>query len=260
MNRLRFVSVVCGGVFIGCVGVASFAKPPAAPTKPAVAQGAKEALPSGDSIMKKYVDAIGGAAWAKINTMTGSGTVSVASQGVEGTFTMAAKAPAKIVLKQSIGSLGESTMATDGTTAWSTDPFTGTRTLAGPELTQITTQAVMGLRPDQWKTVYTKAETLGVEKVNSAPAYKVRLTTKSGETSLQYFDVKSGLQVRTDETVISPQGKLPVTSYYADYRVQQGVKMPYSVKQVMGPAEVQTLIKDVKFNVPVDDTQFAQPK
>ena len=224
---------------------------------PATAQAPK---PTGAALMDKYVSVSGGAAWLKVMNFTAKGTVSIPAQSITGTVEIYAKAPDKFAMKQNIKGVGESSSGLDGATAWSKDPFSGLRALSGAELAALKAQATLSLRPAQWKSVYSSATLAGTVKVNGLPAYKVKLVPKSGDPETQYFDVKTGLQVRSDQTVTSPQGKIAVEAYLSDYRSVNGVKIPFKTRQLVGQAEVILQFSELKINTTVDDASFAKPK
>lgn len=224
---------------------------------PAAAQAPK---PTGAQLMDKNVTVTGGAAWQGVQSFVARGTVSVPAQSISGTVEIFAKAPGKFGMKQSIKGIGESSSGFDGTVGWSKDAFSGLRELKGAELAALKAQSAVALRPGLWKTVYTSAVLQGTVKVNGAPAYKVKLTPKSGSPETQYFDVKTGLQVRTDQVVESPQGKLAVEAYLSDYRSVGGIKMPFKTRQLVGQAEIVIQLTEVKLNASPDDALFAKPK
>lgn len=233
----------------------TFALLPVAAARPAAAQKAA-AKPTAASVLARYVEVTGGGKWEQMNSFTAAGTVDIPAQKVTGKVEMRAKAPGKLWVKQSLPGFGDSVAGFDGATAWSVDPFQGKRTLKGAELSQTKAQAVLSLRPGAWKALYPKAELLGTEVVNGAPAYKVRLSPSDGAPTVNYYDVKSGLQVRADSVVDSPQGRIPVTSYFTDYRAVSGVKVPFVTRQKVGPSEIVITLTDMKVNAPVADDAF----
>ena len=224
---------------------------------PALAQAPK---PTAAQILDKNVTASGGAAWQSVQSYVAQGTVSVVAQSIKGTVKVQAKAPNKIAIEQKITGVGDSLMGFNGTTGWSKDISFGLRDLSGPELAALKAQAALALRPASWKSVYTSATLVGTVKVNGAAAYRVKLTPKVGSPETQYFDVKTGLQVRADQVSETPQGKIPVESYPSDYRTVGGVKIPFKTRLLANNVEIIMQFTDVKINVPLEDSGFAKPK
>jgi zinc protease len=219
-----------------------------------------KSLPAGSAIIDRSVQATGGAAWEKLRAYTFKGTIALPAQGVKGEFELTVKVPGKMLMRQKFASLGETMEGFDGKTGWAKDSSKGMRSLTDAEIATMKQQVGLKLRPGRWKQFYPGAESLGIVKVAQADAYRVRLKPNTGDAETRYFDVKSGLEVRADMVAESPQGKIPVEVYTSDYHTVNGVKIPYKLRQVVGPTEIVMQITEVKFNPPVADTEFARPK
>lgn len=254
--------------FCFCAAVSVFAalpvsawaqKPAKTVPKPPVKMAPAANLPTAEAVLDKYVEATGGkAAYTKITSTSTKATMKLTAQGLSGTVEASAKAPNKIYVSQTFTAIGKMEQGYDGTTGWSKDPFSGLRTLEGAELTQFKTQAVFN-SPLRWRDEYAKTEMLGIRPVNNKPAYALRLTSKTGKTDVQYYDTKSGLQVKSESVQESPQGKLPVETYYDDYRTVDGIKVPFKVRALVAGNELISTVTEYKNNVPLDDTLFAKP-
>lgn len=57
-----------------------------------------------------------------------------------------------------------------------------------------------------------------------------------------------------------PQGKLPLETYFEDYRDAGGVKLAHIVRQVNPLAPVTLKFDEVKNNYPIADLKFEKPK
>jgi zinc protease len=212
------------------------------------------------AIMGKYVAATGGAAaYAKIKSLVMSGSVEMKTQGIKGTFEMQSKDPDKLLVVINIPGFGEQREGYDGKIAWTKDPLNGVRELSGAEAEAKKLSAAFNSSV-KWQELYKKFEVLGVRKVGSRSAYAVRMTPKTGRPTTNFYDTKTFLLLRSDTIVESPQGTFPTESYASDYRVVEGVKMPFVNRQrVGGIAEVLLTATEIKTNVPIDDAIFAKP-
>ncbi len=102
----------------------------------------------------------------------------------------------------------------------------------------------------------TKLKLVGIEEVNGKDAYSVEVTDADGNKQTDYFDVASGLKVKSVE-ITETQGQANVsTTEYNDYRDVSGVKLPYELVQSEGPQKFVIAIKDYKFNTGVKDEDF----
>lgn len=230
-------------------------KPPHAKTAPAAAN-----LSKAEVILDKYVEATGGkAAYEKITSTSTKAAMTMTAQGLSGTMEGYAKAPNKIYVVQNFSGIGKVEQGYDGITGWSKDPLSGLRTLDGTELAQLQSEALFN-SPLRWRETARKTEMLGVKPVADKPAYVIRLTDKrTGKTRTEYYDTRTGLQVKSESTQESPQGIFPVETYYSDYRTVDGVKFPFKVRGIFAGQEITTTITEVKNNVPIDDARFTKP-
>lgn len=248
-RRLLLTALLCAALLPDAG--AQTRKKPAAPPKPAL---------TAHQVLDRFVQETGGrAAYAKLTSTTIKGTLENPSQGMKGSFETYAKAPDKILIVQSITGIGETRQGYDGKIAWSQDPFTGLRTLEGPERELVKRSATFNGFLN-WQKMYKRAEMVGVRKVDGRDTYAIRLVPATGKPVLQYHDAKTFLVVRTDTVVESPQGTLPIEAYLSDYRTVDGVRVPFKTRQrVAGIAEILLTITEVKNNVALEDTRFAKP-
>jgi zinc protease len=234
--------------------------------KPVAAQSsglASVSLPklTAEQVLDKSTVASGGAAAiARLKTTTTKGTVSLPAMNINGTMEINSKAPNKFYLRMNLSGIGEQQNGFDGTTAWSKDPISGLRTLTGAEAMQAKAQAEAQAQLS-WKLLYSKMEMLGGRKVGNTPCYALKLTQRTGgSVATQYYDAKTFLLLRADAVTESPQGKIPGETYTSDYRVVDGVKMPFKIRQVIaGQQEILITLTEVKNNLPLDDKLFVKP-
>ena len=216
-------------------------------------------LPTATQIMDDYVTATGGkAAYQKITSTVTTGTFSLPAQNLKGTFASQAKAPDKVLFTQTSARIGKTEEGFDGKTGWAKDPLNGQRVLSGVELTQIKEQAQF-YGPPFFKSFHTKMEVVGVKMVNDVKTYAVRLTRAQGPSATQYFDEETKLLVRVDDISVSPQGSTPTETYFSDWKAVDGVKSPYTVRQVIAGNEMTLTTTSVKNNVAIPDSVFAPP-
>ncbi len=71
-----------------------------------------------------------------------------------------------------------------------------------------------------------------------------------------FYDVTSGLKVKTVATVKGPQGDVKVPSFYSDYKAVNGVLIPHKLEQANGPMNLSFVLTEVKINDGVTDKDF----
>lgn len=215
-----------------------------------------QTAPSAAELFKKYAAALGGEdAAKKITSRTFKGTVELKPVGVEGTFETYQKASDKSFLTMNLPGLGDILDGFNGKEGWSQDPMSGLRVKEGEELEQ-TKQAADFYYEFNLAKYYPEATVTGTEKVNEMDAYVV----KADADTILYFDVNTGLLVRSDKTMISPQGKVQAQTYQSNYQEVDGVKVPFDIKQSVMGMEFVMKTTEAKSNVEIEDTKFNKPE
>jgi zinc protease len=97
----------------------------------------------------------------------------------------------------------------------------------------------------------------GIEKVDEAFAYVVAVKLPSGAKSLQYFDIESGLKVRSTQYVKGPQGEMAMSVDYKDYTEVDGIMLPFTrILPLGGGMKLDAKVDSVKINAGIDDSVF----
>jgi len=235
--------------------VAAFAQS-ATPAKPA----STVKLPTAQEVLDKYVKAIGGRdAMTKIKSWKSTGTVELAPMGVSGTVESISAAPGRSLTKMNLAGLGEFVEGFDGTTAWSVNPIQGNREKTGAELAQTKLTNIFN-RDLNLEKYYSKLTVKGIEKVGDKDAYVVTGQAEGLPETTFFFDTNSGLLLRTDSTVVSPEGQQPVKTFIDEMKTFDGVMLPTKVRTVLPAIEIRLSISDYKSNAPIEDAVFSKPK
>src|SRR5277367_2561544 len=229
------------------------ASPAPAATKPAAA------MPTGDEVIDHYVQAIGGrTAWLKLNSRVSKGTIEIpAMNNLTGTVEIHEKAPNLMLAVINLGGAAFE-QGFDGTTAWSDNPRDGLRVLTGGELDDARREADF-YHPLELRKNYTKLTVTGVVRVNEHDAYVVEAARENGAPDKMYFDVQSGLLVRSVNQRYTPDGLTEFQADVEDYTALDGVKLPFTVRQSGGGSAFVIHFTEVQHNLQLTDAQFAKP-
>jgi zinc protease len=223
------------------------------------ASAAQSANPSVDDILARYVAALGGrAAISKHTTRISKGTLELVGVTLDGTAESYSKAPNKFLSMINIPGYGEVRRCFDGQSGWISGPDTGIQPLAGQDLSSTQRDAVF-YQSLELKKTYPQMALKGKEDVGTWPAYVIEASSSDGSVRHMYFDVSSGLLIRADEDSISPQGRDTIQFFFEDYRDVDGVKQPFTVRQVHGKVSFIVRLTEVKWDEPIDDAKFAKP-
>jgi len=224
--------------------------------------GARAAeVPTATQVLDRYIEATGGrAALEKLRSRVMTGTVDVTALGASGQFEVRAMVPNRQVSRIEFGGFGVLREGYDGTNAWTAAPGLGVRLKSGGELAR--TQRTMGF-PRELKLAesYARFQVKGPAKVGAADVWLLEAAPKEGKPDHFYFDQKSGLLLREESTVESAVGVMNFQIDFDDYRVVDGVKVPFSIR-IPQPAELGFHVKiaEVKHNGGLTEAEFARPK
>ena len=255
------ITIFLTAIFIISVNVFGQKPDPKAETKaPETKPTPAAKLPSAKEILDKYVQALGGReANEKIQSRVMKGSAEITPMGVKGTTEIYSVAPDKSYSKTVLSGIGEIIEAYDGKTAWSMNPLQGSRDKTGTELLQTKLSSTFH-RETNFEKLYPKMEVKGVEKVGDKEAYVIVATPTGLEAQTFYFDKQTGLLLREDMTVTTPEGVMPVKTFYDDYREVDGVKVPFKMRAVLPQFESIVTFTEVKNGVKIDDALFSKPK
>ena len=111
----------------------------------------------------------------------------------------------------------------------------------------------------KWRLLYKKAECTGTEMIGERKSYKVVLTPSAGKPFEQYYDVESGLLVRSVVTVNSSAGSVLSENSYSDYKEAGGVQFPHKLTHRIGMEETVVVLDSVRCNVDIAWYRFDLP-
>jgi photosynthetic reaction center cytochrome c subunit len=241
--------------------------------------------PSADTIIDRYLKAIGGAEkLANLKSYTAQGTsVGFGGFGGGGRVQIFAKFPDQrttwIDFPQS-PERGDSVRTYNGSEGWLRTPLTvlGEYQLTGGELDGARLDAELAF-PAQIKQVLTNLRVSLPATISDLPGPSsqtsqqvsmtavgqdrlvdvVQGTGPRGSVATLYFDQESGLLVRMVRYGKSPIGRVPTQVDYADYREVNGIKMPFRMIFAWMDGRDAIQLSEVQANVAIDAAKFGRP-
>ncbi len=218
----------------------------------------RPAQPTGDEILKKYVDAIGGqAAIDKITSRAMKGEVTTAN-GNSGTYEVMQIAPDK-GYESFVTQRGNLERGFNGTIGWE-KTAEGVRELSGQELTDLKLSMQL-FRNLHLKEQYTSLR-VGRDRIGERAVIVVLGTTPEKKRDRLFFDAESGLLLRRITYLETIIGVIPQQIDFEDYRDVEGVKLPFTIRlstvDVANPYGTRKL-SEIKLNAPVDESKFKMP-
>ena len=199
-----------------------------------------------DDVIKKYLDAVGGVeAWKKVENMKQSGSLTMVTQGgLNIKFNTMAARPN--MTRQEGEFQGMKFIESfDGTTAWTVNPFAGQKDPTKKSKDE-TDEASKEAFEDEFIDYAAKGhqvELMGTEEIDGTKAFKVKLTRKSADERIYFFDATSYLPIMLRTVAQSGAAKGAITeTYMSDYKKVGDVMIPHSIEQKM-KGETQIIIK-----------------
>ena len=220
--------------------------------------------PSVDQVVDKHLAAMGGADKLKaIQSMRMTGTAVIGGGQMEAPMTLQVKRPGKSRLDMPVQ--GRTfVQAFDGESGWSINPFTGST--EPQRMGEDETRAARDSSELEGAMVDYKAkghtiELLGKEDVDGTPAYKLKMTKKSGAVETHFLDAETYLGLKTIVKRKIQGNEMEIEIVPSKFKPVNGVMMPHVLDQKLGGRSVmQMTAANFEANVPINDAIFVMPK
>ncbi len=214
-----------------------------------------------DAILAKHVQAIGGLDKLRaIHAVKLKGTLEVAP-GVALPLVMEMARPNRSRLEAGSGDRVFLRLF-DGAKGWESSPATGgaLRPFTAAEVQDAQRASFDGDLIDP-SARGARVESMGRQMINGHDTYRLKVTEKDGSVSTHWVDVDHFLELQREREVASPEGRKTETEAFSDFRLVEGVAMPFRVRAGQKYSQqVQTIqIAEVLLNPAVSDADFKPP-
>ncbi|WP_274474087.1 M16 family metallopeptidase [Mangrovimonas aestuarii] len=205
------------------------------------------------TVISKYVEVIGGETnLNKVNTILNNANVTIEGAPFKPTATIKSMAPNKSAMEMNIEGMGTiMKQKFDGTSGY-TEQQGMKHPMSDDEVAS--KKAEKGLFPE----LYYENSNLTLESITAVEgtdAYKVKLT-QGENTSYRYYDINTGLLIRTEVTKEVQGQSITSTEDFSDYKEVAGIKIPYTQKVTAGPQIITISSTEVKVNEGVSESDF----
>ena len=273
----------------------------AAPPRSDSTQASNLAQLTAEQIVARNLAARGGApAWAAIHTMQMSGKLDAGRERKDGGAVVtsarqakarerslaeqifAGKAPVPTIkvirlpfkldlqrpnrMRLEIPFQGDTAVQTyDGRNGWKLRPFLGrhdAEAFNAEELAVASEQQELDGPLANLAAKGTKVAVDGTDVIEGHPAYRLKLTLKSGAVRRLWIDGQSFLDVKFEGRPRRFDGKLrPVYTYYRDYRPEHGLMVAHRLETAVEGVGLREYIdiEKVAFNIELSGAQFGKP-
>jgi hypothetical protein len=212
-------------------------------------------LPSVDTIVEKYLQAMGATSSAtkSIRLQQGSLTIGTAQFPVE----VLTKGPAKRVTTIHFPG-GDSVTGFNEQVGWLTTPGRDTHQMTRAELDGAQMESSFQFGMDL-RQMFQKLQVQQEDTINNRPTVLVLGMRGDYPPAQLYFDRESGLLVRLLRYVDTPLGLNPTQIDYADYREDGGRKVPFRWTVAHPGSRFTIQIEHAQQDLQVNDEKFLPP-
>jgi hypothetical protein len=209
-------------------------------------------LPTVQAVYDKYAQAVGGrAAWEKVEAQTDKGTVDITFASLTGSYERhAAVQRSRMIMDLGMGKVDQ---GFDGTIGWAMQPMGGAQKMPADQVAAAKESSVMGahfLDPSRFEKATVEAK----EVFDGVECYKVSVTSKSGQSRTEFFEVATGLR----RGVVSTSAAGSQTQTMGEYREFEGRKVPTRMTIGTPQGDIVITISSVSF-AKQDPTVFEAP-
>lgn len=228
----------------------------------AAAAAAPAAAQTVDDVVRRYVEARGGAVRLRaVETLRMRGTLELGD--VEAAYVLELKRPNRMRSEFVVN--GQTAVrAFDGAAAWERLPLPGEppRPMGADEEAEARAQADVDLSPLVDAAAKGFAiELVGKDRLPQGETWKLLVRGRDGPPRTLYLDAKSHLVVQTVDVRTVDGKPVEMVTEVSDYRPRSGVLFPHRIE--VGPRgkpeRQRLLIQTVEVNPPLDDDRFAMP-
>ena len=243
---------------LACMTALSISILSAQEEKAAEEKSAKVELPSGESIMDKYIEAAGGIeAHKKLKNTVKKGVTNFGDR-IKADIAIYKAEPNLYLYEIDVPGMGKTLNGVDGNIAWSYSAMSGPSIKEGEAAEQALANA--SFHDYDWRAKYRSAETEGVEMVEEEECYKVILTPKTGNPKTHYYSKKTGLLIKHEGITETEYNKFSVENIFKDYREVDGVTTAFKTIQNINGQNSTTTFTEVKNNVDLPKSTFEPPE
>lgn len=221
------------------------------------------AAQTADEIVTKVLAARGGVARIKaVQSQRISGTINFGGSA-EGPFLVELKRPGKMHIEVTVQ--GQTLIRSfDGKSGWIINPFADhkdVQPMSAEDIRNIADESDFDGPLVDYKEKGNHVELVGKEDIEGKSAYRLKLTSKKGETRSYLFDAASYLLVRWEGTRKIGEKEIPWESLFRDYRDVSGLQYAFEIdSDAPGTEQSQKIIANkIEVDPQIEEAHFAKP-
>ncbi len=215
-------------------------------------------VPSGESLMQRYIDKSGGErAYAKAKSMSMSGKVEMEGRNISGTVTIIEEGR-EIVYRDGIPRHRQGRRRLRRRDRMGRQRASGAAYSGGRRKSRGQTSRHSRVITS-WREVFTEAKTVGTADVDGKPAWRVEMTPKEGKPETYFFDRDSGLLVKTSAVLSTAMGDIATEATMSDFRSVDGILTPFAITEKAMSQSIVMHFDKIAYNAAIPPGRFDPP-
>ncbi|MCB0730831.1 MAG: hypothetical protein KDC88_07340 [Ignavibacteriae bacterium] len=205
-----------------------------------------------NEIIEKYIEAIGGREKLELvenKTMKLKSSV----EGMNLTLTIIQAKPNKLFQELEF-TVGKQTTVFDGEKG-KIEGMNQIQFLEGEKLEDLKYLSKLNAFLD-YEANGVKVEYAGTDSLNDKIVNKIILTSPNGKIFTDYYDVETGLKIREESNINTPQGSYKQKIDLEDYKLTDGILNPFKLTQKIADKEVELIVESIEYNSDLNDAIF----
>ncbi len=207
-----------------------------------------------EKVIEKYVAAIGGKEkLMAVQDVTMKMNTSVQGMALE--TVLQQKAPNKYAMSVMMNGMAMQQQKFDGANG-EVSAMGQKQKLEGADLENLKEQAVMFAEAKYVEMGY-KLTLKGMEQVEGKNAYQIEVQNAKGNKITEFYEVETGLKIRSISSVAQNGNSTTIINDYSDYKEVDGIKFPHTLTTsgVM-PIPLKMTVASIEVNKGIDDSVF----
>jgi hypothetical protein len=223
------------------------------------AQTKHQQLPKAEDLFGTFVEKTGGQeAYDRICNRLTKSKMEMSSLGISGKTTAYATNSGQYYISVDSTQVGKLEFGSDGKTVWDINPVMGSKVRT--EMDRLRYRCLYSLNlPAKWRTAFRKIECTGIDTIQGQPAYKVIAVNNEDYQMSIYFDLNSGLIVKTELPLKTLAGPGNMEIFYSEYEVMDGISYPRVQRSIEQGREMTRTLYSVEHNIVVPEGTFVLP-
>ena len=189
--------------------------------------------------------------------MSQKGTIGIPMAGIEGTISLNVMVPGKLLMEINIPMMGLTLTGLNDGIAWSTDAMNGPQILPEDQAKESLKQADIHSTIN-YKKLHATIEYVGEVEFDGQAAHKIRLVDHDDSETIDYYSVKTHLQIGSETETATPMGMIKAVTVMKEYKELGGYMTPTIVEQQAGPTTILFTFTDAEYNK-VEESIFDLP-